>query len=108
MMALVGRLEALVSMRLHGLVFAAAQGVPALGLAYDPKVSAFALQAGQQALPLDQVKGELLFSALGTLRGNRAAGAPERTEIRAQLRAAAEQNLDALEQVLEELGAPAE
>ena len=35
------RMEAVVSMRLHGLVFAAGQGVPLAGVSYDPKVRAF-------------------------------------------------------------------
>ena len=34
-------MEAVVSMRLHGLVFAAGQGVPLAGVSYDPKVTAF-------------------------------------------------------------------
>ena len=35
------RMTAVVSMRLHGLIFAAGQGVPLIGVAYDPKVTAF-------------------------------------------------------------------
>ena len=35
------RMKAAVSMRLHGLVFAAGQGVPIAGVSYDPKVTAF-------------------------------------------------------------------
>jgi polysaccharide pyruvyl transferase WcaK-like protein len=35
------RMKAVVSMRLHGLVFAAGQGVPLAGVSYDPKVRAF-------------------------------------------------------------------
>ena len=38
---LLARMKAVVSMRLHGLVFAAGQGVPLAGVSYDPKVTAF-------------------------------------------------------------------
>ena len=38
---LLARMKAVVSMRLHGLVFAAGQGVPLAGVSYDPKVAAF-------------------------------------------------------------------
>jgi polysaccharide pyruvyl transferase WcaK-like protein len=35
-----------VSYRLHGVILAAAYGVPALGIAYDPKVSSFCSEMG--------------------------------------------------------------
>ena len=38
---LMARMSAVVSMRLHGLIFSAGHGVPLVGLVYDPKVSAF-------------------------------------------------------------------
>ena len=34
-------------MRLHGLVFPASQGVPLVGIVYDPKVSSFLSYIGQ-------------------------------------------------------------
>ncbi len=37
----ISRMRAVVSIRLHGLIFAASQGVPVAGVVYDPKVSAF-------------------------------------------------------------------
>ncbi len=35
------RMSVVVSMRLHGLIFSAGQGVPLVGIVYDPKVSSF-------------------------------------------------------------------
>ena len=42
------RMRAVVSMRLHALIFAAGQGVPLAGVVYDPKVSAFLRYIGQE------------------------------------------------------------
>lgn len=42
-----GRMKAVVSMRLHALIFSASQGVPLVGVVYDPKVSAFLKAVGQ-------------------------------------------------------------
>jgi polysaccharide pyruvyl transferase CsaB len=41
-------LDLLVGMRLHSLIFAAALGVPMLGISYDPKVNAFLDQLGEK------------------------------------------------------------
>jgi len=46
------RMEVVVSMRLHALIFAAGQGIPLVGVVYDPKVSAF-LRYMDQALFVD-------------------------------------------------------
>jgi polysaccharide pyruvyl transferase CsaB len=45
-MALIGSARLVVGMRLHALVLAAAAGVPAVAITYDPKVDAFASRVG--------------------------------------------------------------
>ena len=42
------RMSVVVSMRLHGLIFAASQGVPLVGVSYDPKVTAFLDSVGNE------------------------------------------------------------
>jgi len=50
------KMRAVISMRLHGLIFAAGQGVPLVGVVYDPKVSSFLSYIGQNLfLDLDQL-----------------------------------------------------
>lgn len=51
MMALAGRTGVLAGMRLHALIFAAAQGVPVIGIPYDPKVTALLSDLGAPGTP---------------------------------------------------------
>jgi len=58
---ILSRMRAVVSMRLHGLIFAASQGVPLVGVSYDPKVTAFLDSIGDEpCLQFDDLtSGEL-------------------------------------------------
>jgi len=63
--ALFSRMDIVLSMRLHALIFAAGHGVPLIGAVYDPKVSSF-LEAVDQHLyaPLHQLTLPLLQQLL--------------------------------------------
>jgi polysaccharide pyruvyl transferase CsaB len=50
LMSLVGRLDMMVGMRLHSLIYAANMGIPMAGLVYEPKVSSFLEEARQPAI----------------------------------------------------------
>jgi len=49
-LSIVGKLEILIGMRLHSLIFASIQGVPMLGIEYDPKIDSFLKIADQKNL----------------------------------------------------------
>lgn len=56
----VGRMTLVLSMRLHGLIFALRDGTPAAGVSYDPKVSAFCREAGLPCAELRDADSETL------------------------------------------------
>ena len=73
---LMSRMQVVVSMRLHGLIFAAGQGVPLVGVSYDPKVTAFLRCVDGGCVPLESLEtGELcrLIDEAAARRGDAAA-----------------------------------
>lgn len=65
--ALIRRMTLVVSMRLHTLIFASGQGVPMVGVVYDPKVSGFLEYLGQKLyLPLDEAASDALCGLIDT------------------------------------------
>ena len=85
------RMQAVVSMRLHALIFAAGQGIPLAGVVYDPKVSAFLRYIGQENfLDLDALTADALEAMI-----DRMVSSP----ISPEEQAAAVQKLRQIEQV---------
>lgn len=67
-----GRMEIAVSMRLHGLIFAAGQGTPVVGVSYDPKVTAFLRCIDGECVDLADATGETLCALAGRALAKRA------------------------------------
>ncbi len=101
LLGVVSRLDLLVSMRLHGLIFAASAQVPAIALSYDPKVEAFASHAGQSTIALGELTANRLIRHWQT-RGEQAG---ELVETATQLGSAAARNFEVLDALLRSLPA---
>jgi len=65
MKGILARCRGVLAMRLHALIFAAAEGVPFQSLVYDPKVSSFArLMTNTEGILIDGVEAERLVVSL--------------------------------------------
>ena len=101
-LGLMSRMQAVISMRLHGLIFAAGQGVPLVGVVYDPKVSSFLSYMGQDlyedlaAISSDSLEEKL--SQAMALHNDRAA----LEKAVEQLRQIEQNNSNTLRKLLEE------
>jgi polysaccharide pyruvyl transferase CsaB len=90
--------RAVIGMRLHAMIFAAAVQTPALAIAYDPKVDVFARRAGQPLLHLDEVTPERLEQCLAESLA--ACDRDQACSRLADLKQAAERNFDVLLEAL--------
>lgn len=94
----ISRMAVVLSMRLHGLIFAASQSVPLAGVSYDPKVAAFLDYIGQDNyVEFDRFTQEELYRLI-----DRAVSA-DREELRAateRIRAIESRNTQAARRLL--------
>jgi len=105
LLGLVSRLDLLVSMRLHGLIFAASAQVPAIALSYDPKVETFAARAGQPTIALTELTPERLIRQTDSLQHAGGKQADELVETATQLGGAAARNFEVLDALVQSLPA---
>lgn len=101
LISLLSRMELVVSMRLHGLIFSAISGVPLVGISYDPKVNAFIDYLGYgTCMNLKNVTKKHLCSALDKAAGQ--SGKKQQLKVYAQRLAEKEhQNIKAVQELLD-------
>lgn len=61
---LISRCSLIISMRLHSLIFAAAEGVPFLSVSYDPKVTSFAKTYSSEGICIASVESSNVCNSL--------------------------------------------
>jgi polysaccharide pyruvyl transferase WcaK-like protein len=95
LLAVVAAMDAIVAVRLHALIFAVCCGLPALAIAYDPKVRAFAEEIGAPCLPAT--------ASVDSIARECAAMVPDASARRARSAAALERLKDLANRGLDEL-----
>lgn len=95
------RMTTVVSMRLHGLIFAAGQGTSIVGISYDPKVASFIDYIGQgPCMDIDNVTKEGLIKAIEDAIA-RNTDKQDRTNAVEKLQQIEKQNMQAAQKLLE-------
>ena len=96
--AVIGKATLVLSVRLHALIFAAMQGVPAVALSYEVKVRSFMQEVGQgeYSLTLTDIEQGAVPATLDLARENHDVIAAQVRERAAMLRLASQRNFDIL------------
>ena len=100
LIGLLSRMDAVVSMRLHGLIFSSLSGAPLVGVSYDPKIQSFLRYLGAgTCISLEDVTEENLKQAVAQAIDT----LPHREELRAKaerLKDLERQNIQAVARLL--------
>ncbi len=104
LIGVLSRAEFVVGMRLHSIIYAAAAGIPVIGLSYDPKVASFMREIGQEyeidlAESADSVEA-LVYTMAGEILLRRGVIVRELKEKSAVLCARAEGDVEMLGELI--------
>ncbi len=103
LLGILGQLELVLGMRLHAVVLAATQGVPGVGLSYDPKVEGVLREmGGPMAGRIEKIKVEDIVAAVEKTLAERSATVRELAEAASRLRVRAARNAQLLSHLLAE------
>lgn len=108
LLSIVGNLDLLISIRLHGLIFAGVMGVPMVGISYDPKIDRFLDSVGDRPVAdLQTVTVENLMAGVRAKWARRKIHPQENEARLAELRRLASRNAElALEMIEKDKGCP--
>lgn len=99
---IVGRCDLMISMRLHSLIYAAEAKVPAIGISYDPKVSAFVKYIGiNSVIDVADLTDEKLVSITRDIVLNREKIINSLEEVVSELKQKALENVDIVTDYIE-------
>jgi polysaccharide pyruvyl transferase CsaB len=105
LLGLTARLELMIGMRLHSVIYAASQCVPLIGLVYEPKVEAFLNEINQSScVTMDKLNEANLHEMLENTWKNRENIRNDLCKIRNRLRIMAESNILNVYKMIKETG----
>jgi len=96
MLGIISRLDAVIGMRLHSLIFSAMANIPSLGLIYDPKIEIFQRMVGQPSIDFANATKENLMVEADKLIDGHKKGSCDLTDLRNK----AYKNIDMLVEAL--------
>jgi len=101
-MGVINKLEMIVAMRLHSLIYAATQAVPMIGLVYDPKVKGFLELIGLESkCDVDNMELIDLCTIIDKVWNNRIKIRNDLKDVREELREKALENINMVIDILE-------
>ncbi|EOC99539.1 polysaccharide pyruvyl transferase CsaB [Caldisalinibacter kiritimatiensis] len=94
MMGIIGKLDLIIAMRLHSLIYAATQAIPMIGLVYDPKVEGFLNLLGiDTKIDINNLELVELCTMIDEIWKNRSQFKSRLNEVRDKLKAKAYDNV---------------